>query len=104
MMGPGDTAGDYTIIGVVGAGGMGQVFKVEHAITRRVEAMKVLADGRSREPEQAARFLREIQVQASLDHPNITPVHNAFWVGNDLAMVMELVDGESLAKILERGR
>ncbi len=67
----GDTIGDYRILEELGRGGMGRVYKVEHTITRRVEAMKVLTGGRPDAPQQAARSLREIQLQASLDHPNI---------------------------------
>ncbi len=99
----GDTAGDYRVLGFVGRGGMGEVFRVEHTVTRRVEAMKVLAGAHSGAVEQACRFLREIRLQASLSHPNIAAVHNAFWVKDDLIMVMELVEGESLARLLERG-
>lgn len=98
----GQSAGDYRIVEILGSGGAGQVFKVEHRITRRVEAMKVLLSGRME--EQAERFLREIQVQASLQHPHIASVLNAFWVDDDLVMIMELVEGESLEKRLERGR
>ena len=83
---------------------MGRVFKVEHTITRRLEAMKVLEGGRPEAPEQATRSLREIQLQASLDHPNIAAVHNAFWVGEDLVLVMELIDGCSLRSALEGQR
>jgi serine/threonine protein kinase len=98
----GEIVGAYRISGLIGSGGAGQVFKVEHVITRRVEAIKVLS-GRTDAREQADRFLREIQIQASLSHPNIASVHNAFWAGDDLVMVMELVDGEPLKRILERG-
>ena len=94
---------EYKIVGVIGSGGSGRVFKVEHVITRRIEAIKVLSprpDARA----QAQRFLREIQIQASLSHPNIASVHNAFWAGEDLVMVMEWVEGEPLKQILERGR
>jgi serine/threonine-protein kinase len=99
----GDVVGDYRIIGVVGKGGMGRVFRVEHTITRRVEAIKVLLEGQSQEPDRARRFLREIQVQAKLSHPNIAAVYYAFTAGDDLVMVMELVEGETLEQILERG-
>ncbi len=98
----GQTVGAYKIVELIGAGGAGQVFKVEHVVTRRIEAMKILS-GRQTAPEQAPRFLREIQVQASLSHPNIASVHNAFWEGEELVMVMELVEGEPLKRILERG-
>ena len=101
----GDKVGDYKIVGVVGAGGAGQVFRVEHPITGRIEAMKVLLEGRGSETEvPAARFLREIKLQASLDHPNIASVHNAFWAGEELVMIMELINGESLDRLVAHGR
>jgi serine/threonine protein kinase len=100
----GETVGAYRILQELGRGGMGRVFKVEHTITRRLEAMKVLEGGRPDAPEQAARSLREIQLQASLSHPNIAAVHNAFWVGEDLVLVMELIDGCSLRFVLEAQR
>src|SRR5712692_4933868 len=100
----GETVDAYRILQELGRGGMGRVFKVEHTITRRLEAMKVLEGGRPDAPEQAACSLREIQVQASLDHPNIAAVHNAFWVGEDLVLVMELIEGCSLRRLLEGGR
>jgi serine/threonine protein kinase len=100
----GDAVGDYRILEELGRGGMGRVYKVEHAITQRLEAMKVLEGGRPDAPEKAACSLREIQVQARLEHPNIAAVHNAFWVGEDLVLVMELIDGCSLRHLLEAGR
>ena len=101
----GDTVGDYKIVGVVGAGGAGQVFRVEHPITGRIEAMKVLLEGRGSKTEApAARFLREIKLQASLDHPNIAAVYNAFWSGDELVMIMELVNGESLDRVVAQRR
>jgi len=100
----GEAVGDYRILEELGRGGMGRVFKVEHTITKRLEAMKVLEGGRPDAPEQAARSLREIQVQARLEHPNIAAVHNAFWVGEDLVLVMELIDGRSLRGLLDGGR
>jgi serine/threonine protein kinase len=89
---------------MAGGGGMGKVFAVEHTVTKRLEAMKVLLGGRSGTEEQAQRFLREIQVQARLNHPNIVSVHNAFWVDDDLVMILELVKGDSLQSLLERER
>jgi serine/threonine protein kinase len=100
---PGDTIGDYKIIGVLGGGGMGRVFKVEHIITRRLEAMKILLRDQADQQEFVRRFLREVQVQASLNHPNIASVHNAFLVGDDLLMVMEFIEGESLECLIRRG-
>src|SRR5712691_2891241 len=100
----GDTVGAYRILEELGHGGMGRVFKVEHTITRRLEAMKVLEGGRPDEPEQAARSLREIRLQARLGHPNIAAVHNAFWEGENLVLVMELIEGRSLRSVLEAQR
>lgn len=98
----GQLVGDYRIVAIAGTGGMGAVYQTEHIITRRQEAMKVLSGGSS--GEHADRFLREIQVQASLNHANIAAVHTAFRFGDDLALVMELLDGTSLAQILKSVR
>jgi serine/threonine-protein kinase len=92
----------YRIIEPIASGGMGDVYKAEHIITKRIEAIKLLAGGGTE--EDADRFLREIQLQASLSHPNIAAVYNAFRVGEDLVMVMELVEGEPLREVLARGR
>jgi eukaryotic-like serine/threonine-protein kinase len=100
----GETIGDYRVLQELGGGGMGRVFKVEHTVTQRLEAMKVLEGGRPGAQEQAARSLREIQIQASLGHPNIAAVHNAFWAGENLVLVMELIDGRSLRSVLETQR
>jgi serine/threonine-protein kinase len=100
----GEIAGDYRILGPVGSGGMGEVFRAQHTITRRVEAIKVLCAGSAGSQEQEQRFLREVQLQASLSHPNIAAVYNAFRLGDDLLLVMELVEGESLCSILGRER
>jgi serine/threonine-protein kinase len=100
----GDKVGDYRLVGLAGAGAVGRVFKVEHTVTGRVEAIKVLLENQTHTPEQEQRFRREVQVQARLNHPNIASVHNAFWVNGDLVMVMEFVEGESLDALLKRGR
>jgi len=100
----GDTVGTYKIVAAIGSGGMGEVFQVEHLITQRVESMKILASEGSSTPEHGQRFLREIQLQARLSHPNIAAVHNAFWENGHLVMIMELIQGHSLRSLLERGR
>ena len=100
---PGDSIGDYKIIGVLGGGGMGRVFKVEHIITKRLEAMKILLRDQANQQELVNRFLREVRVQASLNHPHIASVYNAFLVEDDLLMVMEFIEGESLERLMQRG-
>jgi eukaryotic-like serine/threonine-protein kinase len=99
----GTTAGDYQIIDVLGAGGMGKVFKVRNTISDRVEAMKVLLPDLAGEPELADRFLREIKVLASLHHPNIAGLRTALRLDNQLLMIMELVEGVSLDQRLREG-
>jgi serine/threonine-protein kinase len=99
----GDVVGDYQVAGILGAGGMGQVYKVRNMISDRVEALKILLPNLEADPELADRFLREIKVQASLDHPNIAALHTAQRVGNQLLMFMEFVEGESLESLLQRG-
>jgi serine/threonine-protein kinase len=72
-------------------------------LTKRIEAMKVVISDHLADSESTQRFLREIQVQASLHHPNITAVHNAFTLNNEVFMVMELVEGEALESLLKHG-
>src|SRR5271170_1228353 len=100
--GPGDRIGDYEVLAPLGAGGMGSVYKVRHAISQRIEALKVVLPA-SASPEMAERFLREIRLQASLEHPHIASLHNAFRMpsqapqgahgSDELVMVMEFVEG-----------
>jgi eukaryotic-like serine/threonine-protein kinase len=99
-----DTVGTYRIVAKLGSGGMGEVFQVEHLVTKRVEALKILSGQAASTPEQRQRFLREIQLQAGLSHPNIAAVHNAFWENERLVMIMELICGRSLRSMLEEGR
>ncbi|MGC8793875.1 MAG: protein kinase domain-containing protein [Bryobacteraceae bacterium] len=99
----GDRVGDYEIVGVLGTGGMGKVYKVRNVISERLEAMKVLLPNLEGDPALADRFLREIKVLATLDHPNIASLHTAFRSGNQLVMVMELVEGVSLDERLKQG-
>ncbi|HWR54815.1 MAG TPA: protein kinase, partial [Bryobacteraceae bacterium] len=101
----GDTIGDYQVIGILGAGGMGKVYKVRNVISDRVEAMKVLLPDLAHEPELADRFMREIKLLASLNHPNIAALHTAQRYENQLLMIMEFVEGRTLEQRLkESGR
>src|SRR5208282_2643597 len=100
----GDMIGAYKIVASLGSGGMGEVFQAEHEVTQRVEAMKILAAAPTGTPDRDQRFLREIQLQARLNHPNIAVVHNAFWQDGHLIMIMELIQGDSLRNMLERGK
>ncbi len=93
---PGDRIGDYEVLAPLGAGGMGSVYKVRHAISQRVEALKVILPNAAASPAIAERFLREIRLLASLEHPHIASLHNAFRIQDELVMVMEFVEGVSL--------
>ena len=100
----GSTLGDYEVLAELGAGGVGRVYKVRHSITGRIEAIKVLLPDRAQDDEQIKRFLREVKVQANLSHPNVAAVLNAFQSNEGLVMVMEFVEGQSLDKIIARGK
>jgi serine/threonine-protein kinase len=99
----GSIVGDYQVVGILGAGGMGQVYKVRNVISDRVEAMKVLLPDLVNQPDLADRFLREIKVQGSLEHPNIASLHTAVRVDNQLLMLMEFVEGVTLDQKLKDG-
>lgn len=100
----GEIVGDYEVIGVLGHGGMGTVYRVRNVISDRVEAMKVLLPSLVDQPGLADRFLREIKVLAKLEHPNITALRTAFRAKDQLWMVMELVEGASLETVLRERR
>jgi eukaryotic-like serine/threonine-protein kinase len=100
----GQVIGDYRIIDVIGSGGMGTVYKVQHSISDRIEAMKVILPDLMGTPELGERFAREIRTQARLSHPNIASLHNAFRRDNQLLMVMEYVDGTTLHNMLRQGK
>jgi serine/threonine protein kinase len=93
----GQHVGDYEILSILGMGGMGKVYKVRNVISDRVEAMKILLPDLSSNQGLADRFLREIRLLATLDHPNIAALRTALTYENQLAMIMEFVEGETLA-------
>ena len=95
--------GEYEIIRELGRGGMGEVYLVRNVISDRVEAMKILLPDLAQQGELANRFLREIKVLASLEHPNIAQLRTAFTAENQLVMIMEYVEGENLAERLDCG-
>lgn len=100
----GQTVGDYRVVDVIGSGGMGTVYKVQHVISDRIEAMKVVLPGLIDSPELGERFLREIKLQARLHHPNITSLHNALRAEQSVLMVMEYVEGKTLHERLRETR
>lgn len=98
----GQTVGDYEVLSILGLGGMGKVYKVRNVISDRVEAMKVLLPDLTSHQSLADRFLREIRLLASLNHPNIAALRTAMTYENQLVMIMEFVEGETLANRVAR--
>jgi serine/threonine protein kinase len=99
----GDIVGDYQVTGILGRGGMGRVFRVRSLITDREEAMKVILPDLDEDAALADRFLREIKVHASLQHPNIAALRTALRIEDRLLMILELVEGVSLEETLRHG-
>jgi serine/threonine-protein kinase len=97
----GQMLGDYMVMGQLGAGGIGEVYRVRHVISQRTEALKLLRSDRTG-GELPERFLREIRLLASLSHSSIAQLHTAFKVNDQIAMVMEFVEGEDLHLKLHR--
>src|SRR5688572_6495482 len=102
--------GPYRIDSLLGAGGMGEVYLARDVKLGREVAVKILPDTFAAEPDRLARFRREAQVLASLNHPNIGQIYgfeDSFSTGSSqaatAALVMELVDGEDLAARIARG-
>ena len=99
----GASIGVYRIEGVLGAGGMGQVYRARDTKLGRGVALKVLPDMFARDPERRARFQREAQVLAALNHPHIAAIHGFEDSGSIHALVLELVEGPTLAERLAQG-
>ena len=93
--------GPYRIVNAIGQGGMGHVFKAEHKLLGRIEAIKVLPKSKST-PEAVAAFQREIRAQAQLDHPNLVRVSYADFEGETYFFVTEYVPGTDLRKLVRR--
>ncbi len=93
--------GPYRIVNAIGQGGMGHVFKAEHKLLGRIEAIKVLPKAKST-PEAVAAFQREIRAQAQLDHPNLVRVSYADYEGDTYFFVTEYVPGTDLRKLVRR--
>jgi eukaryotic-like serine/threonine-protein kinase len=102
-IGPGARLGPYEIVSAIGVGGMGEVYRARDTKLGREVAIKVLPPALTSDPERLVRFTREAQVLAALNHPNIAAIHHVEETANGPALVMELVEGETLADRIARG-
>jgi len=101
-IGLGSRVGPYEVTALLGEGGMGKVWRAHHTELKRDDALKVLPDAFASDPQRLARFQREAQVLASLNHPNIAHVYGLERADGVQALVMELVDGPTLADRIEQ--
>ena len=99
----GSSVGHYRIVGSLGAGGMGEVYRAHDTKLGREVALKILPDAVSTDPERRARFAREARALAALNHPNIAQVYGFEDVEPTSALIMELVEGEDLSERIRRG-
>jgi serine/threonine-protein kinase len=100
---PGTVFAGYVIERVLGSGGMGAVYVARHPRLPRHDALKVLSDEHSADTEFRARFIREAELAARLDHPNIVAVHDRGVEDGRLWIAMQFVDGIDAAQLIRRG-
>src|SRR4249919_4142494 len=99
----GTRVGPYDITAQIGEGGMGQVFRATDTKLKRQVAIKILPPAVAADAERLARFQREAEVLASLNHPNIAGIYGLEESAGITALVMELVEGDDLSQSLARG-
>src|SRR5438445_6441935 len=95
--------GPYDIVAPLGAGGMGEVYRATDTRLRRHVAVKILPPALAADPDRLARFQREAEVLASLNHPHIAAVYGLENADGVKALVMELVEGATLADRIAQG-
>src|SRR5437867_315814 len=103
MLVTGSRLGCYEILSPLGVGGMGEVYRAHDTKLNRDVAIKVLLPAVANDPERLARFSREAQLLASLNHPHIAHIHGLEESSGVRALVMELVDGPTLADRIAQG-
>src|SRR6202163_2637633 len=99
----GDKLGHYEVLSLLGQGAMGEVSRARDTTLKRDVALKVLPAAFLRDPERMARFQREAQVLASLDHPNIGHIHGIVDCEESRGLVLALSEGPTLADRIEAG-
>jgi serine/threonine protein kinase len=99
----GDKIGHYEVLSLLGQGGMGEVYRARDTTLKREVALKVLPVMFLGDDERMARFQREAEVLASLDHPNIGPIHGMVDSVDSRALILALVEGPTLADRIAAG-
>src|SRR5215831_9530250 len=99
----GTRLGSFEIIAVLGKGGMGEVYRARDTKLKRDVAVKILPDEFSRDADRVSRFQREAEVLASLNHPNIAAIYDLQDVNGTRFLILELIEGETLADRIARG-
>ena len=99
----GSRLGHYDVTALIGEGGMGEVYQATDTKLKRQVALKILPEAFSADPERLARFQREAEVLASLNHPNIAQIHGLEEADGVRALVLELVEGPTLADRIKQG-
>src|SRR4249919_2237706 len=100
---PGTRLGPYEVVAQLGVGGMGEVYRATDTNLKRAVAIKVLPGSVATDPERLARFQREAEVLASLNHPNIASIYGLERADGTTALVLELVEGPTLADRIAQG-
>src|SRR5580704_4824743 len=100
---PGTKIDGYEVLSLLGVGGMGEVYRARDPILKREVAIKILPSFVSRDPDRLRRFEQEAQAAAALNHPNILAVHQFGVFDGSPYLVSELLTGESLRHVLQRG-
>src|ERR1051325_11266236 len=95
--------GPYEVLSVLGAGGMGEVYRATDGNLKRSVAIKVLPDSGATDADRLARFQREAEMLAALNHPNIGTIYGLEKTPDFTALIMELVEGEDLSQRIARG-
>ena len=103
MLVSGAQLGPYTITTSIGAGGMGEVYRARDMRLKRDVALKIVPESFATDADRLARFQREAEVLASLNYPNIAAIHGLEESNGKRALVMELIEGETLADRIARG-
>src|SRR5262245_55850364 len=103
MVKPGTSIGSYEVVSLLGSGGMGEVYRAHDARLKRDVALKILPEFFASDPARLARFQREAQVLAAHNHPHVADIYGLEESNGYRALVLELVEGETLGDRIARG-